>query len=500
MAGRGILELDRADPLAARLDHVLGPVAQRDIAVGIDDRHIPGDEVALGVERLAALEVTGCDPGRFHPKMAERLAIRRQRLSRVIDDARRDAAGDAAGLHAQIDARVEIVHVAAGLRRRHCRHQRLGHAPGLDVADAVVPIQTFDHAARRRRAAGKRHPQGREALAAAPEPIEQDQPEARHAGGDGHALTLDEFVELLRFVVAPGQHELGAGVAGRERHVPGIAVEQRRHRHHHFEHAVAVIGEEPEGTAHEGLQDQRPVRIDDALGVAGRAGGVADRRRTALVERGPGEIPLILGGDQCFVAMDVRQLRFRHVAGVGHDDVADDTGEARRDRLGDRQRQPVDEQPAILGMIDDVDELFGEQPGIDRVQHGAAARRGVEHLEVSVGVPSQRRDRRALADTEAVQRLRHALRPPMHLGIVAAMDAPVELARDHLRRAVVAPGMLDEHGQQQRHVHHQALHRHCPPASLVPVQVIGLAARATYLRSARAVPARADRRYVALES
>jgi hypothetical protein len=42
-----VLELDRADPFAARLDHVLGAVAQLDVAVVVDGGDVAGLEPAV---------------------------------------------------------------------------------------------------------------------------------------------------------------------------------------------------------------------------------------------------------------------------------------------------------------------------------------------------------------------------------------------------------------------------------------------------------------------
>jgi hypothetical protein len=42
MRERGILQLHRADPLAAGLDHVLGPIGQGDLTVVVDHGHVAG--------------------------------------------------------------------------------------------------------------------------------------------------------------------------------------------------------------------------------------------------------------------------------------------------------------------------------------------------------------------------------------------------------------------------------------------------------------------------
>jgi hypothetical protein len=50
VAHEGVFQLDRADPLAARLDHVLGAVGDVHVAVGVNGGHIAGGEPAIGRE------------------------------------------------------------------------------------------------------------------------------------------------------------------------------------------------------------------------------------------------------------------------------------------------------------------------------------------------------------------------------------------------------------------------------------------------------------------
>ena len=95
MADRGVLERDRADPLAARADHVLGAVGDLHVAALVDGRDVAGREPALGVERLGArrrvLEIGRGDPGPAHVQHARRLAVVGQAPARVVDDLEVDA-------------------------------------------------------------------------------------------------------------------------------------------------------------------------------------------------------------------------------------------------------------------------------------------------------------------------------------------------------------------------------------------------------------------------
>ncbi|MHC2407966.1 hypothetical protein ACVJGC_000557 [Bradyrhizobium diazoefficiens] len=235
-------------------------------------------------------------------------------------------------------------------------------------------------------------------------------------------------------------------------------MEQRRHRHHHLAHAFDVPGQEVEAAAGHGLQDRGAVRIDHALGISRRPRGIADGGGGFFVELRPGEAGVVLSSEKLLVAMDVYKLRLRHPLARGHHDVSLDRLQLRRDRLDDRQRGAVDEQQAVFGVVDDVDELLGKQPRIDGVQHIAHARRGVEHLEMAVGIPGQRADAVALLHAETLQGQRHALDAWESVRIGVAMDVALDLARDDLRLAVIVGGVLDQAADQERHVHHQSLH------------------------------------------
>src|SRR3546814_20415477 len=54
-ADRLAFEVDRADPLAARLDHVLRPVGYLHVAVRIAPRDVAGIEPAVGIADVAAV-------------------------------------------------------------------------------------------------------------------------------------------------------------------------------------------------------------------------------------------------------------------------------------------------------------------------------------------------------------------------------------------------------------------------------------------------------------
>jgi hypothetical protein len=141
-----------------------------------------------------------------------------------------------------------------------------------------------------------------------------------------------------------------------------------------------------------------------------------------------------------------------------HDEIFDG-GQLRRDRLDDRQGRAIDEEEPIFSVVDDVDELLGKKPGIDGVEHVAHSWRRVEHLEMTVGIPRQRSDPVAFPHAEPLQGQRHPLDARMRVRICIAMNVTLDLACNDLRLAVIVGGILNQAADQERHVHHQSLHR-----------------------------------------
>ena len=100
--------------------------------------------------------------------------------------------------------------------------------------------------------------------------------------------------------------------------------------------------------------------------------------------------------DPLLVGHGVLQRRRRHVRGVGQHHVALDRLELVGELFQDRQEGEVDHHHAVFGVIDDPDDLVGEQARIDGVIDRADAHDAVPGLEVAPGVPGQRRH--AVAD------------------------------------------------------------------------------------------------------
>ena len=205
------------------------------------------------------------------------------------------------------------------------------------------------------------------------------------------------------------------------------------------------------------MQQRRAMAVQHALGIAGGAGCVAQRGRGVLVELGPVEI-VVLGGEQLFVAEQVRDRNGRHVRAVGHRDPALDALACRSEPFDERRERQVEEAMAILGMIDDVSELVGKQARIDGVDHRARAGHRVIELEVAIAVPRERADAIARLHAQARQCAGEAARADVGGAIGVTVDRAFDGARHDLGVAVVAIRVADQRRDHQRLIHHQAEH------------------------------------------
>ena len=191
--------------------------------------------------------------------------------------------------------------------------------------------------------------------------------------------------------------------------------------------------------------------------MAGGARRVTHAGGGVLVEDLPGVIAVGLG-DPCFVRHRVFQRRRRHMRGVGEHDIFLDRLELVGELFQNRHESEIDHHHAVFGVIDDPDDLFGEQARIDGVIDRAHAHDAVPGFEVAPGVPGQRRDAVALFDAVAFEPLRHAQRPRPDLDVIGGMDRPFDRPRDHLTAAVIECRVIDDAMAQQRPILHQAKH------------------------------------------
>ena len=142
---------------------------------------------------------------------------------------------------------------------------------------------------------------------------------------------------------------------------------------------------------------------------------------------------------------------------VVHQHKVADSLERRQQRRQQTEQRTIDEDHLVVGVIDDVGELFGEQPDVQRVQHTSGARRGEVELEVAGRVPPERGHSPVGTDAEIVE---HSAESAGALGpgaVVRAFQAAAGHGGDALVREVLL-GASEQMWDGEWNVLHEALH------------------------------------------
>ena len=198
--------------------------------------------------------------------------------------------------------------------------------------------------------------------------------------------------------------------------------------------------------------------VQHALGMARRTAGVTQAAGVPLVELDPADVAVVTAEPVEEAGIAARPLTIEA-------DEAFDAAELRAQPLDNRRKRRIVKQHPILGVIDDVDDLFIEQPRVDRMQHCTDPGGAVPGGEVMGVIHCQRRDAVALRDTVRGQRLCHAPREEMDARPVGTLVATIGPVRHDLLRAMFARGVVDERGGDQRSVLHRAVeHRFFSPS------------------------------------
>ena len=157
MAHERVLEIDRADPLAAGLDQVLGAVRDLHVALGVDGGDVAGAQPAVVgplVAELVGIVIGGGDPGAPRLHLAHGLAVPGHDAL-VVHQPHVDEGERGPLLRAVAVFRVLVQPLHGRLeQRRGAERRHLGHAPGVDGADAVA-VEAPDHRLACRRAADR---------------------------------------------------------------------------------------------------------------------------------------------------------------------------------------------------------------------------------------------------------------------------------------------------------------------------------------------------------
>ena len=196
--------------------------------------------------------------------------------------------------------------------------------------------------------------------------------------------------------------------------------------------------------------------VEDALGMAGRAGRVAHRAGLVLVH--VDELRGLRRGQERLVVERAFGARTGRV--VDHDRVADGA-HAPRHLLPGRPKALVHDHDLILRVLHDVGQVLGEEADVQRVQDGAQARHADVGLHVLLVVPAERGHARVGADAEAAQGGDEPARSRQHLGERRHPETVGRLRRHGLAR-VHALGVAHDHGDVEGTLLHQALHGEPP--------------------------------------
>src|SRR5690349_15300209 len=139
-----------------------------------------------------------------------------------------------------------------------------------------------------------------------------------------------------------------------------------------------------------------------AFWIAGRAGGIAQRRCGVLVKTWP-RVFVTLVSQQLFIANQIWHIDGRHRVRFAQCDIAPYAGQMWRELFNQRRERHVEEDVAALGIINDETDLFGEQSRVHSVQNGATACDAKIDLQVSVVIPGQRDDTLTAAYAQTLQ-------------------------------------------------------------------------------------------------
>ena len=193
----------------------------------------------------------------------------------------------------------------------------------------------------------------------------------------------------------------GARRCHRPREAPPVAMEHRQRPE-----VDRARGQPGVHDLRERVQGRAAVREHDALRAAGGAARVVDADRVVLA------LEPVLG-----LAVAGRLEKRLVVAAGPADEDALDSGV-----LAEVAQRLVDDEEPRAGVVEDVRDLLGHQPRVDRDEHGAGSRHAEVRLEQLVNVRGEERDAVAVRDPALLERDRE---PPYPLAHFRPRETPL---------------------------------------------------------------------------
>ena len=207
---------------------------------------------------------------------------------------------------------------------------------------------------------------------------------------------------------------------------------------------------------HQRVQHVRAMRIQHALGVAGRARRIAKPACSIFREAAPCRIGRSAINPQ--IKRHRPQRIFWHRSGVGKDHKLLNRRQLILHRLNNWQESCIKHQNLVFGVIGNPRDLFRVQARIDRVQHSAHAHCAIPGRHVPRRVPAQRCHPVAQHNTIILQRGGHLLCQIIQLAIRRAHNVAFHPARHNLALRVNQLCVLKNFINRKRPVLHNALH------------------------------------------
>ena len=197
-------------------------------------------------------------------------------------------------------------------------------------------------------------------------------------------VLINQLYQRRAIQTRAGHHHRGTDHRAGIGRAPSVDVE---HGHNGQNHVFCGDRDAVGQVDAKAVQHGRAVRIQNALGVAGGTRGVAQARCGVLVQIGPDKLG-VAAGDEIVIELDAGQLRGGLFVGAFHQNDMFEMLKLVLNACNQRHEGLVDEQHLIFGVVQDIDQLFGEQTRVDGVTDKATARCAKVDFKVATVVPS----------------------------------------------------------------------------------------------------------------